>query len=169
LKPSAEILYQEHRQTVYRLCLRYGGGRIAWAEDATQDTFIKLIEALPSLKEQENLGPWIRRVAANACLTRLKREGSVWQRVSSALRAGGKTENRQTPEKRVAVQQDLQRVFDQLDLLPAKERMVFSMRYLDEMTQQDIADALSLSKGYVSKLLSRTNQRLDANGAGGEQ
>lgn len=164
LKICAETLYQEHRQTVYRLCLRYGSGRVAWAEDATQDTFIKLLETLPSLADHDSLGPWVRKVAANVCLSRLKREGSVWHKVASTLRLTSRPTNRQTPERRVTVQQDLQLVFDQLDLMPAKERIVFSMRFLDEMSQQDIAEALSLSKGYVSKLLRRSRGRLEAEG-----
>ena len=52
----------------------------------------------------------------------------------------------------------------ELKRLPAKERVVFCMRYLDDKPQQEIAAALSMSPGYVSKLLTRARGRLERRG-----
>ncbi len=84
---SPAALYQEHRGRVYHLCLRLGAGNVAWAEDATQDVFVKLLAELPRLSATEDLGGWIYRVTVNTCLSRLRREGSVWRRVLGALAA----------------------------------------------------------------------------------
>lgn len=161
---TATSLYQQHRQRVYHLCLRLSGGNQAWAEDAVQDVFIKLLERLEQLQEQEDLGGWIYRVTVNTCMTRLKREGSVWGKVRQALSASQPRADHGTPERRVQVSQDLEAVAEELKRLPAKERVVFCMRYLDDKPQQEIAAALSMSPGYVSKLLTRARARLERKG-----
>ena len=60
--------------------------------------------------------------------------------------------------------EDLEAVAEELRRLPAKERVVFCMRYLDDKPQQEIAAALSMSPGYVSKLLTRARGQLERKG-----
>ncbi len=160
----AEALYTDHRDRVFHLCLRLCGGNAAWAEDATQDVFVKLLQKLDGLDETEDLGGWIYRVTMNTCMTRLKREGTVWGRVMQVLSGATANASRDTPERRVSVRQDLGEALQVLRGLPAKQRVVFSMRYLDEQPQKEIADALDLSEGYVSKLLQRTRDQLQRMG-----
>jgi RNA polymerase sigma factor (sigma-70 family) len=47
-----------------------------------------------------------------------------------------------------------------LERLPARERVVMCMKLLDGMNQQEIADTLGFSKGYVSKLVTKAVARL---------
>jgi RNA polymerase sigma factor (sigma-70 family) len=151
---DAADLYQRHRNKVYQLCLRLGGGNVGWAEDATQDVFVKLLERLPGLEEPDDLGGWIYRVAVNVCMTRLKRDGSVWRRVRQALLASPPSGG-PSPERRVEVKQEVAAALETLGELPAKERVVFCMKHLDGLEQRQIAATLDLSEGYVSKLLHR--------------
>ena len=157
---TAEALYTDHRDRVFHLCLRLSGGNSSWAEDATQDVFVKLLQRLDGLSDTEDLGAWIYRVTMNTCMTRLKREGSVWGRVVSVLSGATVTSSRDTPERRVSVRQDLDAALEVLRGLPARQRVVFSMRYLDETPQREIAATLKMSEGYVSKLLQRTREHL---------
>lgn len=132
---------------------------MALAEDITQDVFVKMLEHLTTLSELEALEPWLYRVASNACFSRLKRDTSVWEKVRRALMLSPSIHSH-TPERQVQVQESLQQTLASLNQLPAKERVVFCMHTLDELSQQQIATTLSLSKGYVSKLLHRAKQRL---------
>ncbi len=162
--PSPALLYQQHRERVFHLCLRLGCGNRAWAEDATQDVFVKLIERLPALSGQDDLGGWIYRVTVNTCLTRLKREGSVWRKVQRALLGAAAPTSGETPERRVAARQEIAAALAELERMPAKERVVFCMKHLDGLEQQQIAADLGLSEGYVSKLLHRAHARLEEQG-----
>lgn len=162
---NAATLYEQHRQRIYHLCLRFGAGNIAWAEDAMQDVFVTLLEQLDGLKQTDDLGGWLYRVTANTCLTRLKRQGSIWGKVRRSLMLmADSTSGVQTPERIVAVRGDLQRALSALQALPAKERMVFCMKVLDDLPQQEIAQVLGLSKGYVSKLIQRAETQLQHTG-----
>ena len=156
----AETLYTDHRDRVFHLCLRLSGGNASWAEDTTQDVFVKVLQKLDGLSDTEDLGGWIYRVTMNTCMTRLKREGTVWGRVLQVLSGATANASRDTPERRVSVRQELDAALEVLRGLPAKQRVVFSMRYLDELSQRDIAATLDLSEGYVSKLLQRTREDL---------
>jgi RNA polymerase sigma-70 factor (ECF subfamily) len=52
--------------------------------------------------------------------------------------------------------------------LPARERVVLYMKLLDGSSQKDIAATLSMSEGYVSKLLARAWARIRAAGWEGD-
>lgn len=59
-------LYEETGRSVYFNCLKLLGNA-QQAEDITQDTFMKALEKLDSLKEPENFSAWVNRIAINNC------------------------------------------------------------------------------------------------------
>jgi RNA polymerase sigma factor (sigma-70 family) len=52
------------------------------------------------------------------------------------------------------------RVLETLGTLPPRERVAICMKLLDDASQRDIARALELSEGYVSKLIQRGLRRI---------
>ena len=68
---TIEAIYRRHVQTVYRLCYSYLGSS-AEAEDATQATFMKLVEHPRSFESEEHEKAWLIVAAKNHCLDVLK-------------------------------------------------------------------------------------------------
>lgn len=66
-------LYQAHAKAVHALAFRLTGNAAA-AEDITQDTFLKMLGFLSGLRSDVPLRPWLKKVAANAAIDRLRRE-----------------------------------------------------------------------------------------------
>ncbi len=156
-----EGLYVEHRDQVYRWALRYGAGDSAFAEDVTQEVFMRLMRALPRLSDTEQLGGWLYRVTANRCLSRLRRR-RLTQTILSGLGL-----HRPPPaalEDQLGARQDLQHVLETLRALPAREGIVLTMLHLDGLSQSEIAQTLGLSRGYVSKLVARGTAQVRARG-----
>lgn len=151
--------YAEHRDLVFRLALRYGAGRRAFAEDVTHDVFVKLLRAIDTLEDRGALGGWLYRVTTNLCLSRLERER--FRR--SVLELIGRAEP-STPslEATCVVKDELTRAIATLEALPPKERVVLTMLHLDDRSQAEICQILGLSKGYVSKLVDRGTERIRA-------
>ena len=154
--------YRTHARDVYRVCLRFAAGDRQWAEDRTHDVFLRLLEKHDDLDLSADLGPWLRTVAYRCCIDRLRHERSVWGRVRARL-----LERR--PKAHVSPGGDqlgvtLREALTQIQRFPALERAVILMHSLDDLDQVEIAEALELSKGYVSKLLSRARARLRAEG-----
>lgn len=157
-----EACYAAYRERIYRWCLRYGGGDAGWAEDVTHDVFVKLIEHLPDLENPEDLGGWLYRVTANLSLKRLRRDQSVvgWLRRAYAAAP----ERAPAPDALFEGHEQAASAMATLRALPPRERMVICLKVLDGKSQREIAEALSMSEGYVSKLAARAWARIRASG-----
>lgn len=66
-------LYEAHAAAVHSVALRLLGDRTA-AEDITHDAFVRLLRFFGGFRQGEPLRPWIKRVAANLAIDRLRRE-----------------------------------------------------------------------------------------------
>jgi RNA polymerase sigma factor (sigma-70 family) len=157
-----EACYTAYRSDVYRRCLRYSGGRAGWAEDVTHDVFVKLLEHLPQLANTDDLGGWLYRVGTNLCITRLRREQTMLGRLRSLF----DPQPAETPSVEVLreCKEDAAAALAVLSTLPAQERAVVCMKLLDGKEQKEIAAILSMSEGYVSKLLARAWAKIHAAG-----
>ena len=165
--PTFEAAYKAHHRHVYCQCLRYGGGNPSFAEDVTHDVFVKLLEHLPALDSPHDLAGWLYRVAANLSLTRLRRSRSIRRRF---LPAYGRAMETFEPPFDLAVEQReaATAALATLGALPPRERLVMCMKVLEGKSQREIAELLSLTEGYVSKLYARAWERVRAAGWEGD-
>jgi RNA polymerase sigma-70 factor (ECF subfamily) len=152
-------LYQRHRDEVYRLALRYGGGDPAWAEDVTQDVFVALCRNVHRLEDWGDLGRWFYRVAHNCCLSRLRRATT-----RDAIRRFLGRPEAVDDERRAVHRQGLRRVLEVVDGLEPRQRIAFCMYYLDGVEQAEIGEMLGFSKSYVCKLIKRARASVEAAG-----
>jgi RNA polymerase sigma-70 factor (ECF subfamily) len=155
-------LYERYHTQVFHLALRYCRGDVAWAEDVTQDIFLALLRLPRTLLAQESLGGWFYRVTTNRCLNELRKENFL--RSAPVRWLLGRAPNERTPEHVAIARDELSQAFQSVNGLPAKERVVFFMVHVDGKGQSETARTLGYSKGYVSKLLKRAEQRLTAAG-----
>lgn len=160
LADTIDKLYRVHHSLVYQLALRYGSGNEAWAEDIVQDVFVTLLDALPALHDLHDLGGWFFRVTTNRCFRKLRREQFLERPLVRACLGAFRERAVEPPEEQVFARRDLERTRLALSVLPPRERVVVCMHLLDEKSQVEIGQILGLSKGYVSKLLSRGTVRL---------
>ncbi len=161
-KPDAgsrdlQRLYEQHKGQVYRWALQFGAGDKSWAEDVTHDVFLRVFQSFSALSAPEDLGGYFYRVTANVAMGRLRRERRLMTRFQLWLR---QDEVDPGPHELVQLAQESKRALEQLKALPPDERAVLTMKLLDGKKQREIAEALSLSEGYVSKLVSRGLQRI---------
>lgn len=156
-----ESLYQRHRLQVFRWSLRYGGGSSVWAEDVTHDVFLKLFEQLPTLEEHSDLGGWLYRVTSHFALKRLSRDRSLLERIVRLVQPPPAAE---AADQLVERSQETAAALRAIDSLPPHERVVVMMVLVDGTSQTEVAKALGMSKGNVSKLMSRARGKLSAAG-----
>lgn len=128
------------------------------AEEATQDTFIKLYRARGQFDGQRALGPWLLRIAGNACRDRLRR-----RRVAELPTVRFESEERdilsELPDPRAGngASRDLlaPTVRGELDQLSDKVRLPLELKYLRGKTNQEIAEFLGISVSNVKVQLAR--------------
>ncbi len=133
------------------------------ADSATQDVFLKAYRALSSkseLKDLDNPGKWVTRIAVNTCLDRLRSKAwKIWQRRPAPQdeefilqsTAGGEPD----AESQVFARQIQRRLELALTKLSDRQRVVFSLRHYDSMPLEEIADVLKLDVGTIKAHLFR--------------
>jgi len=159
-----ERTYAAHRDAVYRWALRYAAGQRGLAEDLSHDVFVRLWEHLPRLKDQGDLAPWLFRVTANIAISRIRRESALNKLKGVFSLATDEQDEDGTPADALERAQDSAAAMKVLRGLPGKERVVLCMKLLDGKSQREIAEALDMSEGYVSKLVTRGLDRVRAEG-----
>ncbi len=157
LENSFATEYRVHRDRVFRLALRYGGGRTPWAEDLLHDVFLRLFAQLRDGDPPANTQAWLYRVTANLAISRIRSESSMLTRIKRWAGAGRVQESAEAPVLR---RETAALALAALQSLPAQQRVVMCMRLLDDKSQREIAQVLALSEGYVSKLYARARQTL---------
>jgi RNA polymerase sigma factor (sigma-70 family) len=114
-------------------------------DDVLQNTFIKVWKGLPGFREDSLLFTWIYRIATNEALSFLKQKRTkfifpitnVEKQISETL----ESDEYFTGEE---IQLKLQKA---ILTLPEKQRIIFNMKYFDEMKYEDISGILGTSVG----------------------
>lgn len=114
-------------------------------DDLLQDVFIKIWSALPGFRGDSRLYTWIYRIATNMTLNRLRKlrlENVISYDAAGNILAGRIDEDRYFSG--TALQRELHKAIQKL---PEKQRIVFNMRYFDEMKYEDISEITGTSVG----------------------
>lgn len=151
-------LYDAHHRKVFYWALRVGAGDRAFAEDVTHDVFVRLLQHIDRLSDDEEMGAWLHRVTVRLAFTRLSR--ARWR--TQLLDRFGFGFLHHAPEAEARI--ELSETLTALGELPEKERVVLLLLHVDGWSQSEIARELGLSKGYVSKLVRRGTETLRKKG-----
>ena len=113
--------------------------------DLLQEIFIKVWAALPSFRRDAQLYTWLYRIATNEVLNHLRRQKV---RAMISLDSASSILSRKIDKDPYFNGDKLQRELHKAMLkLPEKQRIVFSLRYFDEMKYEDIALITGTSVG----------------------
>ena len=147
-----------HRQAVYRLC-RAATGNHADADDAAQETFVRVYRSLPSYDPARPFGPWLRKIAWNCGLS-VRRDGSAGVPRAAAGDASEAVDPAPGPEESAAGNEERERVADAMAALPAELRTVMVLRAVEGLSYAEIALVAGIPAGTVMSRLSRARKRL---------
>ena len=116
------------------------------ANDVLQNAFIRVWKGLDNFREDSQLYTWMYRVGTNECLTFLEQkkrkstvslDGDVETGLSNTIKADKHFDpNKLEWKLQLAMQQ-----------LPEKQRIVFNLRYYDEMPYEEMSKVLETSEG----------------------
>jgi RNA polymerase sigma factor (sigma-70 family) len=153
------------------LVLRYQGiaYRVAWlvarqageAEDAVQEAFVKAYYALPRFRPGAPFRPWLLRIVANEARNRIRstrRQERLVLRAAAVELAGAAP----SPETTALDRDDAEALVRAMEKLREPDRLVLAFRYLLELSEAEMADALGVRPGTVKSRLSRALERLRA-------
>jgi RNA polymerase sigma-70 factor (sigma-E family) len=141
-------LHRAHALALVRFATLMVGDKPS-AEDIVQDAFFGLYRALPRLRDSAKALPYLRTAVVNGC--------------RSALRARRRAFLRTIPhdppvwsaESAVMVGEDRREVLIAAARLPRRAREVLALRYFLDLSDEQIAASLGVSRGTVSSTASR--------------
>lgn len=138
-------LVAKHQQLVYRLAFRLLGDDDE-AKDMTQETFIKVWLGLDRYQEEFRFSTWLYRVTCNVCYDRLRCLAHSPTR--SPIELDGISERCMSEEdvEQSFIGRELREwLFRATEALPAKQKLVFVLRELEELEVNEVAYMTGLS------------------------
>ena len=145
-------LYEQHYETVFRTALRVTG-RPADAEDVLQTVFVRLLTRNEHDEAARRPAAYFRRAAVNAAVDLLRR------RTVRAETAYDDTAPHAAVESALLLKEQLRRAIATLD---SADATLFVLRFVEGLSNQELADLLQLEKNNVAVRLHRIRLRLQA-------
>lgn len=115
------------------------------ANDVLQNMFIKVWKALENFREDSQLYTWLYRIATNECLTFLEKEKKRASVSLSDVETG--LSNKLMSDKYFDPNKLEWKLQAAIQRLPEKQRVVFNLRYYDEMPYEKMSRVLETSEG----------------------
>ncbi|MDQ8757972.1 sigma-70 family RNA polymerase sigma factor [Sphingosinicella sp. LHD-64] len=129
----------------------------ALQEDLLQDILLAIHRALPALKQQERLAPFVFRIAHNRSVTHVMQQSARRTRAASYLAE----DEAETPEQVLLADERSHRLTAAVRRLPLPYRQVMTL-LLEELSYAEIAEALGLSLSNVGVRVNRAKAQLKA-------
>jgi RNA polymerase sigma-70 factor, ECF subfamily len=145
-------MYQRHGEAVFRTALRVTG-RPADAEDVLQTVFVRLLSGTEHEEAARRPAAYFRRAAVNAAVDLLRR------RTIRAETAYDDTAPHAAIESAVLLKEQLRRAIATLD---REDATLFVLRFVEGLSNQELAEAFQLEKNNVAVRLHRIRLRLQA-------
>ncbi len=163
-------LYDVYKDRVYNVCFRITGSATD-SLDASQETFGIVFRKLGEFRFESKFSSWVYRIAVNASIDLKRRQTARRLPSLDAIRereytrdgqrfdiADDRTDAPQVAASRHELEHEVQRAINRLS---PKLRAITVLRYVENLSYEQIAETLSVSIGTVKSRLSRAHEALD--------
>lgn len=165
-KQAFGLLVQRYQYKVQSLISRYvrNQGDVA---DVAQEAFIKAYRALPTFRGESAFFTWLYRIAVNSAKNYLVSQGrrppgSDLQVDEAEYVDGGESlHDMASPENMLLSDEIRQVVFDTIEGLPEELRMAITLRELDGLSYEEIAEVMDCPVGTVRSRIFRAREVID--------
>nr|WP_026264194.1 RNA polymerase sigma factor SigW [Paenibacillus terrigena] len=144
----AEIV-ELYKDKIFHLAYRMLSNRHE-AEDVVQDTFLRVYKNLDRYDENQKFSTWIYRIGTNLCIDRLRKRKPTYSLDAEMNDQEGVDgysilpSDDRTPESELLLSETQQLIRQAIESLPAKYKTVMVLRYLQELSLQEISDVLDM-------------------------
>jgi RNA polymerase sigma-70 factor (ECF subfamily) len=150
-----EAIMRRHNQLLFRTA-RSIVHNDAEAEDVVQDAYLRAWRALRNYRAESKLSTWLVRITTNEALGRLRRKSAQIIPLEAAMtsheseaQTALNDEPERSPEQSMMRVQMRKLLEARIDLLPEAFRTVFMLRAIEEMSVEEIAEALEIPEATV--------------------
>jgi RNA polymerase sigma-70 factor (ECF subfamily) len=152
-------LAEAYQGPVYHLCYRMLGS-IPDAEDATQETLIRMYAKLHTYQPERKLSSWVLSIAAHYCIDRLRRNRLSVLSIDDEPMADAAPSGATQPEASALARESRDEVQALVARLAPEYRIPMLLHYWYDLSYKEIADVLDLTPQAVKTRLHRARQQL---------
>jgi RNA polymerase sigma-70 factor (family 1) len=150
-------MYDKLYHPVFYFARRFVNREVA--EDITADIFCKLWAMQKNFLQLQNIKVFLQVSVRNACLSYLEHEEVVERHKKTILLSSDEKTEDLFYEDEIKAEY-LKQIFSAMEKLPAGQKKIFKLSYLDGLKEQEIADKLHISKSTVHTQRMRAIKRL---------
>jgi RNA polymerase sigma-70 factor (ECF subfamily) len=153
-------LVLDYQRSVYNLTFRMLGDSVE-AEDAAQEAFLRAYRNLERYDMTRSFKTWVLSIASNFCIDIIRKRRLSLLSLDDLLpgEVMSAIEHQSIEELMVDGERD-RSVQEMMALLKADERAIIILRYWNDLSYEEIADALGINVGVVKSRLFRARQAL---------
>ena len=151
-KRAFDTLVKKYQSPVRRFFLHQTLGDEELSDDLAQDTFIKAYTHLASFKNLSSFSTWLFRIAYNVFYDYIRN-----RKETSGLEDWEVDATYQTEQRRIGEEMDIYRG---LSILKEAERTCITLRYMEDLSVDKIANITGMPSGTVKSHLSRGKEKL---------
>ncbi len=158
-------LVKTYETQVYNLCLRMVGNQED-AKDLAQESFIKAWRGLQFYKFESAFSTWLYRLTSNVCIDFLRKQkrrpvvSMTMQEEEETLTELEVPDSAPLPEAQVLYLEQKQAIAAAMNQLEEEFRTVLTLRVIEDLPYEEIAEILDLKIGTVKSRLARARNKL---------
>ena len=139
------------------------------AEEATQDIFMKIYRSMDDFRGESAVSTWIYRITANECISRLRKKQLDTTSFDEPFESEGKSladiipDGSPDPESLLESQETSEMIRAGVRRLPVHWAMAISLYHFDDLSYDEIAEAMEIPRATVATYISRGRTQLAHN------
>ena len=152
-----EQLVETYRDQVFRLALRMCGNE-ADADEVAQEAFLSAWKALPNFRGDSRFSTWLYQLTSHAAIDLMRREKR--QIAAEDITEVSAPDPGPSPQQQAERSETRQAVRDAMGQLSPEYRQIVVLRFLQELSYEEIGAVLKLPPGTVKSRLNRAKSQL---------
>lgn len=153
---SCNNLISRHQSAVYRVCFNVLNDQ-GLAEEMAQDVFLKAFDRLNKLEDPAKFRAWILRIAYRAAIDALRRKKL---RYADIEETSGIADDIKGMDEQLEDREQTAIIVKTINDLGEPDSSIFTLFYLEEMSTEEIAESLNMTKSNIKVRLMRGREKL---------
>jgi len=152
-------LVKAYQTPVYNLAYRMLGNSVE-AEDAAQETFIRVYTRLNTYDVSRKFSSWVLSIASHYCIDRLRRRRMTLLSLEDVAFTGHLASDEERPEEAITRDEKEAQVHQLLDVIAPEYRAAVVLRYWYDCSYKEIAQILDTTESAIKSRLFRARQMM---------
>ncbi|MTH15325.1 sigma-70 family RNA polymerase sigma factor [Flavobacterium sp. LC2016-01] len=153
------VLVDRYKDMIFTLSIKMVKNREE-AEEAAQDTFIKVFNSLSKFKGDSKFSTWIYKISYNNCLDRLKKNKKEDLNISIDEFSSHLVKTMDNALSALEDKERKQAIQNCLNLLPREDNFLLTLFYFEDQNLEEIGKIMNINANNVKVKLFRSRQKL---------